>query len=166
MSEHAPDSAPAASVCSGLHAHAGILVCVTEPLSYLARHKPLAALPPGGSSPIKGLSSSAPLTGGVKSRGDHGCHQHPAVGKDMRQRGGRWARSRRPRAGPAELGGPAGEGQAASSCARRTGVGAEPCNALPCLFSSVRQRDGSNGKIRSDGVDRTTVGFRDSCPGL
>lgn len=53
MSEHAPDSAPAASVCSGLHAHAGILVCVTEPLSYLARHKPLAALPPGGSSPIK-----------------------------------------------------------------------------------------------------------------
>lgn len=54
---------------SGLHTHTGILGSVTEPQSYLAQAQALPCLPLGDRSPIKGLSSSAPLTGGVKSGG-------------------------------------------------------------------------------------------------
>ena len=79
--------------CSGLSAQGSILVRVTEPQSYLARG-PGSALPsprPPTGSTIKGLSCSAPLTRGLKSRGDHELHQHPAAGEDLGLGGGGWA---------------------------------------------------------------------------
>ena len=51
----------------------------------------LALPPPPTGSTIKGLSCSAPLTRGLKSRGDHELHQHPAAGEDLGLGGGGWA---------------------------------------------------------------------------
>lgn len=77
MSEDAPDTAQDSPSCPcGLQAHAGILVGVTEPQSHLtqASISLCPALPISRRQlPHKRAHSSAPLTGGIESGGDHGC---------------------------------------------------------------------------------------------
>lgn len=94
ISEDAPDSAQDIPSCPcGLQAHAGILVGMTEPQSSdsgISLCPALPCLPPGDSSPIKGLTDHLPLLGELRA-GDHGYCQCPGVGKDVGRWAGGWA---------------------------------------------------------------------------
>lgn len=89
MSEKGADSAPNSSfsALNGPHSQTGILVSVTGPQSHLALAQTSVLPTSRRQLPYKRPKQLCFSYWGREERGDHGFHQHSAVGEDVRLSG-------------------------------------------------------------------------------